>query len=207
MGFVFIWAELRTEGKPVYSISSSWHTNLGLAVAAKVWFCEPSMAVLKRYVVRRFVCKFRVGDCSYHVRFHPSHPNRYKSNWFNPITQSFTLHAHYNHDLASSASNPSSRRWFSPIKSLGLIPWSSYSLFLFHSFGDSFANVYSLLTFRHQLTAGSMFSVSGFDVILFLLLFGEENLKIQMKGVKALETPGASKDLHRLERHLQWLLN
>uniref|UniRef100_A0A0D3D4G1 Uncharacterized protein n=2 Tax=Brassica oleracea TaxID=3712 RepID=A0A0D3D4G1_BRAOL len=70
----------------------------------------------------------------------------------------------------------------------------------------SFANVYSLLTFRHQLTAGSMFSVSGFDVILFLLLFGEENLKIQMKGVKALETPGASKDLHRLERHLQWLV-
>ncbi|KAG2266292.1 hypothetical protein Bca52824_073371 [Brassica carinata] len=59
---------------------------------------------------------------------------------------------------------------------------------------------------RHQLTAGSMFSVSGFDVILFLLLFGEENLKIQMKGVKALETPGASKDLHRLERHLQWLV-
>ncbi|CAF2142705.1 hypothetical protein YC2023_024795 [Brassica napus] len=56
-----------------------------------------------------------------------------------------------------------------------------------------------------SLSAGSMFSVGGFDVILFLLLFGEENLRIQIKGVKALETPGASKDLHRLERHLQWL--
>ncbi|CAN6972731.1 unnamed protein product, partial [Brassica rapa subsp. trilocularis] len=70
---------------------------------------------------------------------------------------------------------------------------------------DCFVNVYRLLTFRHLVTAGSMFSVGGFDVIPFLLLFGEENLRIQIKGVKALETPGASKDLHRLERHLQWL--
>ena len=199
---IFIWA-----GKPVYSISSSWHENLGLAVAAKVWLCEPSMAVLKRYVVRRFVCKFRVGDCSYRVRFHHSHPNRHKSNWFNPINQNITLHAHYNHDLAFSACNLWSRRWFSPIKSLGFIPWSSYSSFLFHSFGDSFVNVYCLLTFRHLVTAGSMFSVGGFDVILFLLLSGEETLRIQIKGVKALETSGASKDLHRLERRLEWLVN
>lgn len=103
---IFIWAEWQIEGKPVYSISSSWHENLGLAVAAKVWFCETSMAVLK----------------------------------------------------------------------------------------------------RHLVTGGSMFSVGGFDVIPFLLLFGEENLRIQIKGVKALETPGASKELHRLERHLQWLV-
>ncbi|CAG7888635.1 unnamed protein product, partial [Brassica rapa] len=55
-----------------------------------------------------------------------------------------------------------------------------------------------------------MYYVTSFDVTRygFFFCFGQENLRIRgFKSVKALETPGVSKELHRLERHLQWTVN